>query len=185
MTKEKVQDGWIALAADDEILCWAQDLLMAVLLGLEDVEGRDAPREEPSENVGSFRIMRAYRVDLGRAGEYAAYQALDMLCDGSLETFFVQDPDLFKAMEADLCRAFAAQVERVCGPFYEALGAEYAEFIVDYADGEYGLSRGSAGFTLDGGDARATKASLALLAEIQAELDERLAELDEMLGADA
>lgn len=178
MTKEKVQDGWMVLAADNEILCWAQDLLMAVLLGLEDVEGRDAPREEPSENVGSFRIMRAYRVDLGRAGEYAAYQALDMLCDGSLETFFVQDPDLFKAMEADLCRAFAAQVERVCGPFYEALGAEYVEFIVDYADGEYGFSRGVAGFAFGESDARATKASLALLAEVQAELDE-------MLGADA
>lgn len=113
---------------------WAPDLGRALFRGLEEVqawdEGEGAP-VELGECAGSFRIARAYRVDFRPAARLAADHAMEALYDGTLDTHFVGDHDLLARMERELARAFAAQIERVCGPWYEVLGTDDVEVLVD------------------------------------------------------
>jgi hypothetical protein len=132
MPRERQQDGWLVTIRDTECF-WASDLGRALFRGLEEVQAWDES-EEPvdlGEPAGSFRISRAYRVDFRPAARLAADHAMEALSDGTFDTHFVEDHDLFARMERELACAFAAQIERVCGPWYEVLGTDEVEVLVD------------------------------------------------------
>lgn len=139
---EKRQDGWIVTFRDTECF-WEPTIAHALDRGIFEVESWDGAEGgvEVGSPAGSFTVSRAYRVDLGAAARIAASAATDALCDGTLETNWVEDHELASRMERDLARAFTAQIERVCGPWYEALGREAVEVeVVRTGDHDYCIS---------------------------------------------
>lgn len=131
--RERTQDGWLVTIRDTECF-WHSSLGAALDRGLEEVATHDECEGYPielGECAGSFSIARAYRVDFRPAAALAAEHAMNALADGTLETAFVEDGHLFVRLERELARAFAADIERVCGPWYEALGVASVEVLVD------------------------------------------------------
>lgn len=130
---KRQQDGWLVTVRDTDCF-WHSSLGAALDRGLEEVATHDECEGHPielGECAGSFSIARAYRVDFRPAAVLAAEHAMNALADGTLETTFVEDGHLFVRLERELARAFAADIDRVCGPWYEQLGLESVEVLVD------------------------------------------------------
>jgi hypothetical protein len=136
------QDGWIAIFRDTECF-WEPTLAEALDRGVAEVEawdGSEGPVEVGS-TAGSFTVQRAYRVDFRAAARIAAAATADALCEGAVETSWTDDHELAHRMESDLARAFAAQIERIYGPWYEALGRdEVTVEVARVSDDHYGVS---------------------------------------------
>lgn len=129
----RVQDGWLVTIRDTECF-WHSSLGAAIDRGLEEVATHDECEGYPvelGEHAGSFTVARAYRVDFRPAATLAAEHTMNALADGTLETAYIEDGERFMRLERELARAFAADVERVCGPWYEQLGLESVEVLVD------------------------------------------------------
>jgi hypothetical protein len=116
------QEGWLWTLSDD-------DYQHAETIGeaLADAADEHALRDDGDECV--VTICPAYRVAVGSIAPSLAGRAIDMLSDGTLETFYAEPGDgRLERLEEDLARAFRATLERVCrdvvGDFYECLPGE-------------------------------------------------------------
>jgi hypothetical protein len=110
----KSQDGWL-WSDDDE--CWMHAETLR-----EALDAAYSQAVEEWDGDGDFDVYPAYRVNLAAAAVVAAERAIERMGDGTLETAYHESPDELRAIEAELARAFAADIERVCGPWYETLG---------------------------------------------------------------
>jgi hypothetical protein len=113
MMKPK-QDGWL----------WTSDEENYVHAPTLDAAMRAAIPEAVDEwgGTGTFEVHAAYRVDLASIAPDLAEDAISRMAGGDLETAYIDDLKTLKERTEALARAFAADIERVCGPWHETLG---------------------------------------------------------------
>lgn len=112
--KRPQQDGWL-WTSDQESYHHVATLDDAIAAGV-------AEAVEDWDGCGAIEVFAAYRVDLAAAAHEAAETAIGIMGNGALESAYSESLDELEEIQERLRRAFAADIERVCGPWYEMLG---------------------------------------------------------------
>lgn len=129
-----VQDGWLVQRDGDDEMTWEATLGDAISCALQLAEDYDD--EETWGTAEIVHIVPAQRIDMRPVAAMASDRVVEVLSEGIYASVAIVDPGMAARIEAELRRAFVADIERIC-PWYEPLGRDSIRVYIDRAGDDY------------------------------------------------